>query len=552
MHKNHSYFQKVILMVLLVSFLIGLTGCGGQVKSSPPAGYPNGTGEYAWWNDSVFYEIFVRSFYDSNGDGIGDFKGLTEKLDYLNDGDPKTTTDLGITGIWLMPINPSPSYHGYDVTDYYAVNPDYGTMDDFKAFLEAAHQRGIRVIMDLVINHTSVDHPWFAASKDPNSPYRSWYIWAKENPNFAGPWGQTVWHKTLENEYYYGIFWSGMPDLNYQTQAVTDEMYKITEFWLKEVGIDGFRVDGARHLIEDGKEQENTKATHEWYQEWFAYYKGIDPNAFTVGEVWTTNFAAVQYVKNKEFDVVFDFETAQAWVEGVAGSDARKISNATKFATNLFPFNQKANFLTNHDQNRVMSQFQGDVKKAKSAAVLLLTSPGIPFLYYGEEIGMRGVKPDEDIRTPMQWNSENRAGFTAGPAWRAVNGDYEEVNVAIQTDDPDSLLSLYRDLIRLRLDQPALRVGTYQEVSTDHGKVYAALRSYEGEAILILVNLDTQPVKDYQLSLDKGLEKGTYQMIPLLGEGKYPALKVNDQGGFSEYRPLAELPGGASLIIYLK
>jgi glycosidase len=219
---------------------------------------PQGSQGYPWWNDTVFYEVFLRSFYDSNGDGIGDINGLIEKLDYLNDGDPKTKTDLGITGIWLMPIFPSPSYHGYDVKDYYEINPDYGTMEDFNRLLEEAHLRGIRIVIDFVINHTSTEHPWFIeARKGEDSLYRNLYIWSEQKPDYLGPWGQPVWHANYDQTYYYGVFWSGMPDLNFENQEVTNEINRIAAFWLEDIGVDGFRVDGARHLIEDGDIQKN-------------------------------------------------------------------------------------------------------------------------------------------------------------------------------------------------------------------------------------------------------------------------------------------------------
>ncbi len=172
------------------------------------------------WKDAVFYQIFVRSFYDSNGDGIGDLKGLTQKLDYLNDGDPKTTTDLGVGGIWLMPIQPSPTYHGYDVSDYYSINPDYGTMDDFKLLLSEAKKRGIRVLIDLVINHTALDNQWFMMSAGGYAKFLNWYVWSDSDPAYKGPWGETVWHP-LGGHYFYGVFTETMPDLNYLSPDVT-------------------------------------------------------------------------------------------------------------------------------------------------------------------------------------------------------------------------------------------------------------------------------------------------------------------------------------------
>ncbi len=245
-----------------------------------------------------------------------------------------TESDLGVSGIWLMPIFHSTSYHGYDVTDYYSINPDYGTMDDFKNFLSAAHNRNIRVIIDFVINHTSVEHPWFKESRaDKNSLYRDWYIWSDNDPGYLGPWGEDVWHFNFDNNYYYGVFWSGMPDLNFQNPDVTKEIDKISTFWLSEIGVDGFRVDGARHLIEDGKIQANTDATIEWFQRFNIRNKEINPQIMTVGEVWDSNFSAVRYIKENAFDLVFDFELSESLLEGINGNDGKQITNAINFNT---------------------------------------------------------------------------------------------------------------------------------------------------------------------------------------------------------------------------
>jgi len=265
-----------------------------------------GTEEYPWWNDSVFYEIFVRSFYDSDGDGIGDFNGIVEKMDYLNDGNPNTSTDLGITGIWLMPINPSPSYHGYSVTDYYSVNPEYGTMDDFENFLNEAHKRGIKVIVDLVLNHTSNQHPWFLNAADPTSPYHDWYIWSDTDPGYVGSWGQEVWFEQGD-EYYYSTFSEFMPDLNYTNPEVTQEMQNVVQFWVNEVGVDGFRLDAAKHLIEEGTKQANTISTHSWYEKFRPALKQINPHALVVGEIWEDTRINAEYLQGDEGDPVTDY-----------------------------------------------------------------------------------------------------------------------------------------------------------------------------------------------------------------------------------------------------
>ncbi len=194
-----------------------------------------------WWNEAVFYEIFVRSFYDENGDGNGDFQGLIEKLDYLNDGNPATHNDLGIKGIWLMPMQESPSYHGYDVTNYKKVEPDYGSNEDFKAFMAAAHARGIKVIIDYVMNHSSSEHPWFKDAKNNTNGKRDWYVWEDNNPGGSGPWGQQVWHQA-NGDYYYGIFWGGMPDLNYNNSDLKKEMFDISTYWLAGYGSRRFQA----------------------------------------------------------------------------------------------------------------------------------------------------------------------------------------------------------------------------------------------------------------------------------------------------------------------
>lgn len=501
-----------------------------------------------WWNDAVFYEIFVRSFADGNGDGIGDFAGLTARLDYLNDGNPATTTDLGITGIWLMPIHPSPSYHGYDVTDYTAVNPDYGTLDDFRALLDAAHQRGIRVIIDLVLNHTSEEHPWFmSALNGPAAPYHDYYLWSDADPGIRSSEGKAVWHRAGNGQYYYGFFWSGMPDLNYTNPAVNQEMEQVVDFWLTDVGVDGFRLDAARHLIEDGSQLANTEATHQWFQGFRQQYKAEKPDSLTVGEIWDNSSVVATYAKGDQLDLAFNFDLAAAWLTAAAAKDARTANFVLARDLDVFPPGQFATFLANHDQNRVINQVNDDVERARAAAALLLTAPGVPFLYYGEEIGMRGQKPDEMIRTPMQWSPEPGAGFTTGRPWEAINPDADTVNVAMQTGDPDSLLSRYRSLIHLRNASPALRSADAWVVESGSKAVYALLRASPEQALLVVVNLSDEAVQDYSLKLESGPLRGSFALIDLLNAagGAAPVLAANAQGGFDDYRPLPELVPGA-------
>ncbi len=543
--------RTVFFTLFLIFFIAACAGKAKPVAVQPVTGLPAGTDGLPWWNDSVFYEIFVRSFYDSNGDGIGDFNGITAKLDYLNDGDPKTTTDLGVSGIWLMPINPSPSYHGYDVTDYYAVNPQYGTIEDFKNLLSQAHRRGIRVIIDLVMNHTSNWHPWFNASEDPNSPKRNWYIWSDTKPGYTGPWGEDVWY-AANGTYYYAIFWSGMPDLNYTNPDVRAQMKDVARFWLQDVGVDGFRLDAAKHIVEEGQTQENTPANHDWWKEFRTAYKAVNPQALTIGEVWSSTDAVAAYLQGDELDMAFNFDLADIIVKNVKSSFASGLGGAIKNSVTAFPTAQYGTFLTNHDQNRVMEQLGDNLDKGKNAATILLTIPGVPFIYYGEEIGMTGIKPDERIRAPMQWAADDKAGFTTGNPWESPSTNYAERNVVIQTADPNSLLSLYRNIIQLRNQHAALRVGSFTLVNSSSSKVLAFIRQSKEETVLVIINLEKDPLTDYGLSLLNGPLSGKYRIVPLLGEGKFTPPEITEVGGFKDYKPLPELPAYARIILQLQ
>ena len=540
---------RATFLVLVISIL---AACAPTTQSAPastaePTLTPAPTEDveaFPWWNETVFYEIFVRSFRDSDGDGIGDFNGIIEKLDYLQ--------DLGITGLWLMPIHPSPTYHGYDVTDYYAVNPDYGTMEDFTRLLEEAHARDIRVIIDLVLNHTSTQHPWFQSALTPSSEYRDWYIWSETDPGFRGPWGAQAWHRASNGQYYYAIFWDQMPDLNYDNPKVQEEAKEMASFWLEEVGVDGFRLDAIRYLAEDEK-LADAESTHAYLEEWGDYYRSVDPEAFTVGEAWTSNATVKEYVAtNRELDAAFNFDLADQIIKGIH-KDGTNASLRFTLQTTIrdFPEQDNANFITNHDINRAMSQFGGDLGKAKVAAGILLAAPGIPFIYYGEEIGMTGTKPDELIRTPMQWTDAEGAGFTDGTPWQPINADYREVNVAAQTGDSASLLEHYRTLIQLRNAHQALQTGETFVTDTSSNKLVSYLRVSEEETLLVLINIDDVPVTDYELSLSTAGLSGNYSATSLLDDSSIESLQANASGGFDAYTPLSEIPPYAVLVIQL-
>jgi glycosidase len=540
-----------MLLILVLTACAPITPAPAMTPvPTPPATGPSGE---PWWNEAVFYEIFVRSFYDSDGDGIGDFNGITAKLDYLNDGDPTTTSDLGITALWLMPIHPSPSYHGYDVTDYYAVNPDYGTLDDFRRLLAEAHRRGIRVTIDFVINHTSREHPWFQEALDPQSPKHDWYVWSATDPRMSGPWGQQVWHRASNDRYYYGVFWDGMPDLNYENPAVALEMEQVVRFWLDDIGVDGLRVDGARYVNEDGRVLADSPGNHEHFRRLRQVYKGLNPHAMTVGEVWTSLDVVASYAGGDELDLLFNFDLAGALVASARENraDAARLGLAISLA--LLPRQHTATFLTNHDQNRVMSELGNDVNKAKRAATLLLTAPGTPFLYYGEEIGQLGQKPDEDLRLPMQWGAAANAGFTTGTPWRPPAGDYRTKNVAAQAADPNSLLAHYKAAIAVRQANAALRVGEGYKVRSAHPAVLPLVRASADQTVLVITNLGEEGVGDYRLTMDEGpLTPGaTYTVTPIWGQGPMNGFTASGNGGFADYQPTAGLGPGETVIVEL-
>ena len=529
--------KKIFFTLIAILLISSCASPAGTVVPVSPTAPTSENESFDWWRTAIFYEIFVRSFYDSDKDGIGDFNGITQKLDYLE--------SLGITAIWLMPIHPSPSYHGYDVINYYAVNTEYGTMDDFKNLLNEAHKRDIRIIIDLVINHTSSEHPWFKdANANPDSLYRDFYIWANEE-------GAGNWHQG-QNGYYYGYFWGGMPDLNYNNQNVTQAILNITDFWLNEVGIDGFRIDAVKHLIEEDGKVENTPATHEWLKEFYTAYKAQNPQAYTIGEVFGAGSSVVNLYTGDELDHIFNFEMSSGFVNSTNGGGNSGIVSAIKFAQQDMPDFNFATFLTNHDQNRVMSVFNGNIDKAKVASFLMLTSPGTPYIYYGEEIGMQGRKPDEDIRLPMQWNSDKFAGFSTTTPWRNPDSDaksgYAQVNVELQTDDSTSLLEHYRTLIQLRKTYSALQTGDITLLDTGNSGIYAVLRSDANGTFLILVNLTDEEIFDYAIDPnDAELAESILNVETVFGENQANPLERSGEAFI--YQPFEKLNPYAMFVI---
>ncbi|HXN76599.1 MAG TPA: alpha-amylase family glycosyl hydrolase [Gemmatimonadaceae bacterium] len=493
--------------------------CSSTTLSTAAGGLPKNTTQ--WWRDGVCYEVFVRSFVDADGDGIGDLRGLTARLDYINDGNPASTTSLGANCIWLMPIDKAVSYHGYDVTDYYHVDPHYGSDDDFRNLVSEAHRRGIHVIVDFVPNHSSSEHPYFqAALHDPASQYRSWYRWSSTNPNQPGPWGQVAWHKSpVRDEYYYGVFWDGMPDLNYGTPAVLQEMQKVAAYWLKDMHADGFRFDAIPYLVEEGPELQHTRGTHDVLRQFGNTIRSEAPGSFTIGEVsdWSTQILATYYPD--QLDSYFAFGVAGATLEAAHTGNAAPFNQAIWEANVTFPPGRWSPFLTNHDQPRVMTVLGGDAARARVAAGAMLMLPGLPFVYYGEEIGMIGAKPDETIRTPMQWSAESNGGFTNGTAWESLQPDWMTKNVAAQDHDPGSLLNHYRRLIHFRNAHAALSDGALSIASANDSASAAFVRSTSTETILIALNFGDHGIDRFGITLSPAVAgSGWNRLEPLYAD----------------------------------
>ncbi|MEP6729793.1 MAG: alpha-amylase family glycosyl hydrolase [bacterium] len=507
-----------------------------------------------WKRGGVCYEVFVRSFYDSDGDGIGDLKGVTQKLDYINDGNPHSTTSLGAKCIWLMPIDASPSYHGYDVKNYYGINPQYGTAADFKRLVAEAHRRDIKVIVDLVLNHASSEHPYFKeALRDTASPYRSWFRFSTTKPTQKGPWGQEVWHKSpVRDEYYYGIFWSGMPDLNYDNPSVREEANNVGRFWLTEMGVDGFRLDAVPYLVEEGDVLAGTRGTHDVLRSFAAAVRRAAPGAFTVGEVWDSVGTMLPYYPD-QLDSYFAFEASDALLDAVRSGSSAKLFTPYMRLQQAMPATRWAPFQRNHDQTRTMTALGNDMARARLAVQLLLTLPGVPFLYYGEEIGMTGDKPDERLRTPMHWTRSRAAGFTTGAPWEPLQPDSLTANVAAQTGDQASLLALYRRLIHLRASNGALGGGELIPVDAGNAGVAAFLRKDGAHVVLVVANLGTSPLSGVAIKSKAGVVTARRHPVKdLLGGVAVAPLVAGSDGALTAYVPLASLAPMQTYILEIK
>ncbi len=496
----------------------------------------------SWTRGATCYEIFPRSFYDSDGDGIGDLKGIVAKLDYVR--------DLGARCIWLTPIVQAASYHGYDATDYYTVNPEYGTNEDFRRLVAQAHRRGIRVLVDMVLNHVSNRHPWFqSAMRDTTSPYRNWFRWSRSKPAELNPWGQSNWCKSpARDEWYYAFFWCGMPDLNYESPAVVAEQFRIARFWLTTMGADGFRLDAVPYLVEENGAVANTPGTHRLLSRYARYVHSLKSGVFTVGEASGGIDTLLTYYPD-QLDSYFVFPFADSVVSALRHGSARGLLLPILALEAKVPAQRWSPLVENHDRPRMRTVFDGDLRRTRVADFLALTMPGLPFVYQGEEIGMFGDKPDERLRTPMQWDSLPHGGFTRGVPWERLQDDSLETTVAAEERDPASLLNLHRLLIHLRTSNPALADGRLVPLAASSDAVCAYLRRDGGRIVLAVINLADSAQAAISLGAPTGiLPRGRWLPRSLLGgRDAIPAL-IGDDGRLEGYVPL---PALAPLGIYL-
>ena len=506
-----TFFQYFLLLIIL------------QACSSKPAS----SNKKKWWKETVFYEIYMPSYKDSNGDGYSDFKGMTGKLDYIQ--------SLGVKGIWLTPFLKSPMVdNGYDVSSYEQLNKTYGTLEDFKTFIEEAHKRGIKVIMDLVLNHTSTEHMWFQESrKSKDNPYRNYYIWKDTSNNWESFFGGNAWeYDSLTQQYYYHKFAVKMADLNWQNPQVVDEIQKVLRFWL-DLGVDGFRLDVINFLTTEGItidnptdkngkqehlydiDQKGVKQAMKTIKETINEYD----NRFIVGEIGSDKIEVLkQYQGSELLDVVFNFNFGSI----SEFSAQRLFDELQSMETNMS--NYPTLFFGSHDMPRLHSRLAKDnPKRAYALAVLMLTAKGVPFIYFGEEIGMKNhianffneirdiqgithyklaIKKGETLeealkignehnrdksRSPMQWNTDTLAGFSLSKSWIQLNPDYITLNVVQQEKDTESMLSKYKQLIALRNAEPVLQYGSYEKLEIKDDCIHF-IRSYQDSKINIRIN----------------------------------------------------------------
>jgi maltose alpha-D-glucosyltransferase/alpha-amylase len=514
-----------------------------------------------WYKDAVIYQIHVRSFYDSNGDGIGDFQGLAQKIDYLH--------DLGINAIWLMPFFPSPLRDdGYDISDYTSVHSSYGTLDDFKKFLTSAHESGIKVIIELVLNHTSDQHPWFQESRSSgDNPHRDWYVWSDTDTKYRGAriifldteMSNWAWDP-VSKSYYWHRFFSHQPDLNFENPAVREELWKVVKFWLA-VGVDGFRLDAVPYLVErEGTSCENLPETHAILKDLRRRIDAEFPGTMLLAEAnqWPADLRPY-FGDGDEFHMAFHFPLMPRMFMGLKLEDRKPITEILQQTPEIPPACQWCLFLRNHDEltlemvtdverdymydvfardkvmrlnlgirRRLAPLLDNDRRRIELMNGMLMSLPGTPIIYYGDEIGMGDnvhLGDRNGVRTPMQWNGGWNAGFSAADPeslyspliLNPVYG-YQAINVQSQKRSEHSLLSWMQRLIRVRRSTPAFGRGSIEFLYPANHRVLAYVRQIERETVLVVNNLSSAA---QAVELDLRRYKGNI-LIELFGRNIFP------------------------------
>ena len=516
---------------------------------------------YIWWRDGVVYQIYPRSFADSNGDGIGDLPGIIERLDYL--------VELGVDAVWYSPFFPSPDADfGYDVSNYVDIDPKFGTLADFDRLVAESHKRGIKVILDLVLNHTSDQHPWFQESrKSRDNPYSDWYIWRDPAPDGGRPnnweaiFGTPGWEFDKQRgQYYYHMFTPNQPDLNWRNPAVRQACLDVFRFWLDR-GADGFRLDVFSNYFKHADLPDNPPAVglRAFDRQKHIYDSNqpemipllreirelVDsyPERYIVGETFlATPELVAAYTAPGLIHAAFEFSMLQCHWNPECFLKAIQTTEKT-----MHPESWPVYTLNNHDTSRSASRFRcgKDDERLKVAATLLLTLRGTPFLYYGEEIGMRNIHVPRRLmkdplgekywpiydgrdkcRSPMQWDGSPNAGFTTGKPWLPVHPEYPQRNVENQRQQPDSLFNFYRRLIQLRKDLPVLRTGMFQPLTYEPRRLLAYLRQDAGQTALVALNFSRKPVR---LALGGDLRHMNWQLALSSGRDELPKI---ENGGY--------------------
>ena len=518
------------LLVAAASLLVA--GCSSAAP--PAAGPPLPPNTSGWWRDKVVYEVFVRSFADSNGDGIGDLPGLTSRLPSLGHcAGVAATNTLGVDALWLMPIFRSPSYHGYDVSDYTAVNPQYGTLADFDALVAAAHACGVKIVLDMVLNHSSSAHPWFSESASgPASARRGYYVWSDtaSSPGWPSPTGGSgaSWY-LAGGAWYYAAFSPSMPDLNLTNPAVEAELVTAMKFWLQR-GVDGFRLDAVPYFVETGRgdSQRNQPGTHALLKRIRAALQAEYPETLLVAEAWqSAQVVSSYYGAGDEVQLAFTFDLSASLVKAAAGGIGGDLMNgieAAEAALGAIDRGFQAPFLTNHDQLRVGRQLAGDAGAMRVAAATLFALAGTPFIYYGEELGMMGEPGPDDRakRTPYRWNAlPPKYGFTTGTGWYGPTTEAAGVDLETERADLASTWNLYRALIALRHASPPLQGVGFARLTALPATAtspIAILRSAAGKRILFVANFGVAPSGPFTVPLPQPPSAANPPSL-LLGEG---------------------------------